>query len=68
MLIRVYTIAVMGNDANIDAAKNKVNPVLWREMRASAIQKQQKIHEWLEEAIRLNLQMEKDKKDVMSAD
>lgn len=41
----------MGNDANIDAVKNKVDPILWRRMKASAINQNLKIYEWIEQAI-----------------
>jgi hypothetical protein len=41
----------MGNDANLDAVKGKVNPRIWLAMKADAISKGQKIHEWIEDAI-----------------
>jgi hypothetical protein len=49
----------MGNDSNIDAAKSKIDPVLWRQMRASAMAQGLKIHQWLAEAIRIKLNLEK---------
>lgn len=49
----------MGNDSNIDAVKNKIDPALWRRMRASAMYQGLKIHEWLAEAIEKKLATEK---------
>ena len=41
----------MDNDANINAHKNKINPIIWRKMKASAISQNLKIYEWIEQAI-----------------
>ncbi len=41
----------MDNDANINAHKNKINPDVWRKMKASAISQNLKIYEWIEQAI-----------------
>jgi hypothetical protein len=41
----------MDNDANINAHKNKINPDVWRLMKAAAIMQNLKIYEWIERAI-----------------
>lgn len=46
----------MDNDANINAHKNKIDPIIWRKMRASAIRQDVKISEWLEDAIKRKLE------------
>jgi len=47
----LYIVIVMGKDTNIDAAKSKINPDIWRKMKASAISQNLKIYEWIEQAI-----------------
>lgn len=46
----------MDNDANINAHKNRIDPIVWRKMKASAIEQGVKIHEWLEDAIKRKLE------------
>ncbi len=58
-----YIMSIMGNDANVDAAKNKINPSLWKAMKISAMGKNQKIHEWLSDAIREKLLQERKNED-----
>jgi len=41
----------MGNDTNIDSIKRKINPDVWRAMKAAAIMQNLKISEWIEQAI-----------------
>ena len=50
----------MGNDPNIDATKQKIDPALWLEMKIAAIRKGQRIYEWLSNAIRNQLKAEKE--------
>jgi len=46
------------DDKNLDAYRNKINPDLWRRMKAFCILNNLRIHEFLNSAIELKLKQE----------
>ena len=54
----MYIVTIVDIKQKIDASKKRIADELWLKMKISAIRQGMKIHEWLEDAIKLKLEME----------